>query len=664
VKTQLEHQHELLALALDATSDGIWTWHIPTGEAFFSPRYFTMLGYEPDELPSAYDTWVNLLHPEDREGTECAIRKHITDGVGSYEVEFRLRTKANDWVWILGRGEVIERGADGSPELVAGSHVNIDKRKRTEEKLARYRESLEEMVRARTRELEETSSLLEATFDAIPDILGVQDHQHRIIRYNEAGYRSLDMNLDEVEGQRCFELIGRHRECVQCATSECYRTKKPAALTRYEEALGTWLDVRAYPVLDDDGNIVRVIEHLRDITAEKQAEAENRELQDQLQHVQKMESLGTLAGGIAHDFNNLLMGIQGRASLLSLDLARSGVSNEHVEAIEGYVRNAADLTKQLLGFARRGKYEVKPLDINELVVTSANMFGRTRKGIEIQTDVDPEPLIVSADRGQLERVLLNMYINAWQAMPDSGELRLETSVEHLDIIQSQAHQIEPGRYCRISITDTGVGMDETTRQRVFDPFFTTKDKGRGTGLGLASAFGIVTNHGGTISVDSHPGEGTVFSVYLPLSTEESQTEKQRIPGTTQGDESILMVDDEQMILDVGKAMLENLGYQVITAGGGREAITAVADEEAHFDLVILDLVMPGMNGAQVYERLRSYMPETPVLLSSGYSLDGQAESLLEKGCQGFIQKPFSIVELSQHVRGILDSREGDASIHR
>ena len=264
----LHKQPEMLAaLTLEATSDGTWAWHIPSGEMYFSPRYYSMLGYVPNERPAHYDTWVCLLHPDDLEHAQTTVQQHIEKQDAAYETEFRLRTKSGDWLWVLGRGKVIERDPQGRPILVVGSHVNIDRRKRTEAKLAHYQVELEQMVRERTEALEQTTSLLEATLNAIPDVLGIQDDQHRIIRYNAAGYRFLNRPHEDVVGKRCFELIGRTRECTHCATTECYRTKKPASVVRYEPALDAWLDVRAYPILDENGELVKVIEHLRDITS-------------------------------------------------------------------------------------------------------------------------------------------------------------------------------------------------------------------------------------------------------------------------------------------------------------------------------------------------------------------------------------------------------------
>ena len=648
-----KNRQQLLSLALEATSDGVWTWHIPTGEAYFSPPYYAMLGYEPSELPASYETWTSLLHPDDLENTQSTIQSHFRERNNEYEVEFRLKKKSGDWLWILGRGKVIEWSKDDQPVLVVGSHVNIDTRKRTEQKLARYQQQLQDMVRDRTRALEQTTSLLEATLNAIPDILGIQDDNHKMIRYNDAGYRFLKKKHEEIVGKHCYELLGRSEECELCATSECYRTKEPSSIVRYEKALDAWLDVRAYPILNENNELVRVIEHLRDITAEKKAEEENRLLQEQLLNAQKMESLGTLAGGIAHDFNNLLMGIQGQLSLMALDLKPFKGLSGQIETIQDYIKRATDLTKQLLGFARGGKYEVKPIDINTLVTDSAALFGRTNKELEIITKTDPGPLVIEADRRQLEQVLLNLFINAWQAMPDGGSLQIKTGRFHIRETDEKLHQIIPGKYAKISLIDSGIGMDEPTQKRIFDPFFTTKEKGRGTGLGLASTYGIIKNHNGYIYVTSELGVGTVFDIYLPISGKDPNAETALTGEIFTGHGRILLVDDEQMILDVGQSMLEKLGYKVTVSRGGEKTIEWIKNMGNEIDLVILDMIMPGIDGEQVFDYIQGTCPGLPVLLSSGYTLDGKAEAIMQKGCSGFIQKPFTLSELSRQIRKVL-----------
>ncbi len=380
---------------------------------------------------------------------------------------------------------------------------------------------------------------------------------------------------------------------------------------------------------------------------------EKMKLERQFQQAQKFEAIGTLAGGIAHDFNNLLMGIHGRTSLMKVDLSPTHPYMEHLEAVEEYVRSAASLTRQLLGFARGGKYEVKPTDVNELVVESAAMFGRTKKEIRIHTKVHPEPLVADVDRGQIEQVLLNIFVNAWQAMPEGGNLYLETRPVMLDDDHCTTSQAIAGPYAMVSITDTGVGMDEETRRRIFDPFFTTKEKGRGTGLGLASAYGIIGNHGGLITANSEKGSGATFDICLPLSGRRLNSEMPMSGRLVKGSETILLVDDEDMILAVGRAMLEKLGYRVVTACDGRQAVESVARMADEIDLVILDLIMPGMDGGKTFDRIREIRPRTRVLLSSGYAINGQAEEILKRGCNGFIQKPFDIQQLSDKVRQLL-----------
>jgi PAS domain S-box-containing protein len=382
---------------------------------------------------------------------------------------------------------------------------------------------------------------------------------------------------------------------------------------------------------------------------------ERKRLQTQLHSAQRMEALGTLAGGIAHDFNNLLMVIQGRSTLMSMDLDGSHPLMEHLAAIDEYIRSAKDLTNQLLGFARGGKYEVKPININELVHSTAIMFGRTKKEITIHTTTHEEAIVVESDRRQLEQVLINLFVNAWQAMPDGGEIYLGTEMVILNDEFSMAYQLEPGRYARVSVSDTGIGMDTKILSRIFDPFFTTKEKHRGTGLGLASAYGIIKNHDGAITAYSEKGQGSTFHIYLPVSEKIAVRDVPLDGKIAIGTETVLLVDDESMILEVGQALLTKLGYRVITAKSGEEAVEIVQRKGSGVDLVLLDIVMPRMGGGEVYDRIREIRPRLPVILCSGYAIDGQAQQIIKRGCNGFIQKPFNISDLSQKIRRLLDN---------
>jgi two-component system cell cycle sensor histidine kinase/response regulator CckA len=408
-----------------------------------------------------------------------------------------------------------------------------------------------------------------------------------------------------------------------------------------------WVDMNAVSI--EWGDKPGFLVFLRDVTEKKRMEAE-------LIQAQKMEAIGTLAGGIAHDFNNILMGILGYTSLMLLNTEPDNTSHERLKSIEHLVESGADLTKQLLGFARGGKYEVKPTDVNELVRRSSEIFGRTKKEITIHRNYQKDLYIADVDRGQIEQVLLNLFVNAWQAMPGGGDLYLETSNVTLDEIYTRLHSINPGNYVKISVTDNGTGMDQATQRRIFEPFFTTKGMGLGTGLGLASAYGIIKNHGGIINVYSEVGRGTTFTIYLPASTRAIFEEKIIPAEAKKSTESVLIVDDQDMILAVARDMLKALGYKVFTAQGGKEALAIYNENKKSIDVVILDMIMPSMSGGETFDKLKAINPNVKVILSSGYSINGQATEIMQRGCNGFIQKPFNIKELSQKIREVLEKK--------
>ena len=391
------------------------------------------------------------------------------------------------------------------------------------------------------------------------------------------------------------------------------------------------------------------IASLMDITEKKQLEA-------QFQQTQRMEAIGTLAGGIAHDFNNLLMGIQGCKSFMSMDISPSHPHYDTLKTIEDLVRSGANLTRQILGFARGGKYEVKPADLNELVERSSRMFGTTKKEIRIHTRYQEDIWAVEVDTGQIEQVLLNLYVNAWQAMPGGGDLYIQTENIALGEDYVNHYRVGPGRYVSISVIDTGTGMDESVQQRIFEPFYTTRAIGRGTGLGLATAYGIIKDHGGNINVNSKKGEGTTFNIYLPASEKEILKEKELSEQTLKGVETVLLVDDEDVIVDIGEKILKLMGYKVLTARNGKEAVNICKENQDKIDIVILDIIMPDMGGGEAFDKMKEIDPKIRVLLSSGYDINTEATEIMERGCDGFIQKPFTFRNLSQKMRGILEKK--------
>ncbi len=391
------------------------------------------------------------------------------------------------------------------------------------------------------------------------------------------------------------------------------------------------------------------ITHILDVTQRKN-------LEDQLFQAQKMKAIGTLAGGIAHDFNNLLMAIQGRISLLMMSTQSADPQREHLKAIETHIQSAATLTRQLLGFARGGPRIVTSTNLNEVVKEQNYMFGQTRKEISIHGNYEPNLWRVEVDRNQIKQALLDIYINAWQAMPKGGSLFIQT--ENVTIPEENDFSVEKvyQKYVKISITDTGTGMNELTRQRVFEPFFTTQQLGKGTGLGLSTTYGIIKNHNGFITVDSALDKGSTFHIYLPAASSGMTSRRKGNQLSMGKSETILLVDDEMIVLEVGKQLLETIGYNVIIAENGKKAINTYTGHYKEIDLVILDMIMPDVSGEEVLVAFQAVNPKVRVILSSGYNQEGVTSETLKRGCQGFLQKPFHLSQFSEKIREVLDAQ--------
>jgi PAS domain S-box-containing protein len=514
-----------------------------------------------------------------------------------------------------------------------------------------------------------------------PDIIYTIHANGRFAYVNPAWGRILGHRKEDVEGKRFVDFVKNVDRKRFIHVFKQIRDNKQRIVDFYGAILHKDGSERLFhmsgaPNIDSDGNVTGAVGTFRDITElkkselelreanqklwqeieeRKQAEAKREELEKQLIQAQKMEAVGTLAGGIAHDFNNLLMGIQGYTSLMMLKTDAGHYHYEKLKNIEHYVIRGADLTRQLLGFARGGKYEITPANMNELIIKSSRMFGRTKKEIAVTTRLEPRLWTVEVDQGQIEQVLLNLYLNAAQAMPGGGRIDIETQNRILDDIEAQNSYYKPGKYVRISIQDSGVGMDEKTKQRIFEPFFTTKEMGRGTGLGLASAYGIVKSHGGFIDVESEIGHGSNFIIHLPISARAPQKQQTAHEEKLyKGDETILLVDDEAVMLEVGAEMLEKLNYKVISVRSGKEAVELFMEKRDEIDLTILDMIMPEMNGSETFNLLNQIQPGLKVLVSSGYSLSEEAARISKLGCNSFIQKPFDIYRISSKIREVLD----------
>ena len=544
--------------------------------------------------------------------------------------EYRFIAKSGAIIHIEVNGDIL-RNEEGTPNGTVQVCRDITERKKTEQSL---------------KEWEERYRLLsEASFEGV----AITDRGIFV----DANKQMLDML-----GYSHEEIVGRPVSDIIAPESVDLVMKN--ILNEFEEPYENYLrkkDGTCFPVVSRArsmfwGDRKCRVTVLRDITDIKQAEEERKRLEEQVYQSHKLEALGTLAGGIAHDFNNLLMAIQGYASLMLLECNPEQRHYDRLKNIEKQVKSGAELTKQLLGFARGGKYETKPTDINDLLAENSEMFARTKRELRIKRRFSEDIWTIEVDRGQMDQVFLNLYINAWQAMPAGGNLFIETHNIVFDDQFAKPHDLAPGRYVKISVTDTGYGMDEKTRQRIFEPFFTTKAVSRGSGLGLASAYGIIRNHGGAITVYSQKGYGTTFNIYLPASEKTMEKEAISQAQVVKGSETILVVDDDPANIDVISQLLIVLGYTVLTASSGMQAVE-IYQGRKDIDLVILDMIMPGLSGSDTFDKVKKINPDVRVILSSGYSVTGQAKAILDRGVKAFIQKPFTAGDFSLKIREAL-----------
>jgi nitrogen-specific signal transduction histidine kinase len=402
--------------------------------------------------------------------------------------------------------------------------------------------------------------------------------------------------------------------------------------------------------LADDSGFSGVVINSRDIS-------ERRQLEEQLRQSQKMEAVGRLAGGVAHDFNNLLTAISGYSELMLRRLRQGDPLRHNAEEINKAGNRAASLTSQLLAFSRKQVLQPKVLDLNIVVADMDKMLRRLiGEHIELVTILEPQLWSIRADPGQLQQVILNLAVNARDAMPEVGRLTIETSNIELDDENARWHVgVRPGRYVMLAVNDTGFGMDSQTRERVFEPFFTTKEVGKGTGLGLATVYGIVKQSGGYVWVYSEPGRGTTFKVYLPrVDAPAEAVARPRETGTLVGTETILLAEDDETLRPLAKGLLEKLGYRVLDAENAERALALAAAHGGPIHLLVADVVMPGASGRELARRLAQTRPDTKVLYISGYTDDAIVHhGMLEPGLH-FLQKPFTPAALARKVRDVLD----------
>ena len=545
----------------------------------------------------------------------------------------------------------------GGNKYIVGVIRDISDRKRAEEQVRQLNIELEQRVAERTAELSRAKRDLDEIIDTIADPLFVKDEQHRFVLVNRAHC--------ELVGRQRHELLGKSdHELFPKSESDVFRAKdqlvlETGAVNVNEEVFTDnhgvvhTLSTKKTLFVDEKGK-KRIVGVVRDVT-------ELKRLDEQLRQAQKMESIGLLAGGIAHDFNNLLTPILGNCQLMLLGNL-DGQTKEMVHDVERAAEHLKVLTRQLLAFGRKQMLELRPIHLGDVVTRFEPMLRRTiREDIRIQLSFAPELEPVLADAGQLEQVLLNLAINARDAMPTGGTITVEGRNADIDEAFASVHRgFRPGRYAVLAIRDTGTGMDTQTQQRLFEPFFTTKKSGKGTGLGLAMVYGIVEQHLGTILVHSEPGQGSSFEIYLPCAQQTvpagaaSPRTASLLLAAAKGETILVLEDDEMVRVSVCK-LLRQLGYQVIEADGAERCCQLAASHPSPIDLFLTDVVMPDLNGKQVFERLTPLREGLKVLYMSGYAADVIVHrGIIDKDVH-FIQKPLAIEALSRKIREVLES---------
>jgi PAS domain S-box-containing protein len=631
----LKSSEERLRLAMEATQDGLWDWNVQTGEIYWSPRSYTMLGYAPDEFPMSIEKWHKLVHPEDHEASWPKVQHKLQGAGGSFEIEFRYATKQNGWRWIIGRGKPAEWDHQDRVLRVVGTHVDITERKVAEQAIAKNEERLRTI------------------FETIPDPVVVYDGKGHPKYLNPAFTRVFGWTHEALKERPIPFVPDDQLALTREKIKEVYDVGGPVRFeTRRLTREGRTLDIEisAAAKKDEYGNWSEMVVNLTDIT-------ERKRLAQQLQQSQKMEAIGTLTGGIAHDFNNILSIIIGNAEIALEDLQSWHPVYNHLAEIKLASLRARDVVRQLLCFSRKTEQRKKPLHIQALLDESLQLMRATIPAtIEIQSATAADLRTIEADPTQIHQIIINLCTNAAHAMEkNGGVLDVQLSNVRLGATAAAPHPaLPPGDYVQLRFDDTGCGIDPKIKDRVFDPYFTTKESGKGSGIGLSVVHGIVRDHNGAIIIESNVGTGTTVKVFFPAIEARPVKEPTAARPLLAGSESILFVDDERSLVMMVKTMLERLGYRVKTTTDPLEALSLIQNQPERIDLLITDMTMPKMTGEQLIAQALRLRPGLATILCTGFSEKMNPQRAKAMGIHLYLEKPFRQNSLAEAVRKVLD----------
>ncbi len=631
----LKESEERHRTIIQTAMDGFWLIDLKGHFLQVNDAYSRMSGYPARELLTMNISDVEVTGDPDQ------MKMHIGKLMARSQDRFETRHRRKD-------GSVYDLEVSAQYHTLGGGRIvaflhDITERKRTE-KILRSREAF-----------------IRNILESVDEGFIVVDRAYRVLSANKAFCEFVGLSESKVIGRRCHE-VSHHADAPcfereeECPARKSFETGASHSVTHVHSDSGggsRHVEIKTYPIADESGGVSSVIETINDIT-------EKRKLEDQLRQAQKMEAIGTLAGGVAHDFNNILTAIIGYGNILKLKMRPDDPQQAALDQILTASDRAANLTQGLLAFSRKQAIHPRPVDLNTIVRSIENLLRRLiGEDVELSVCLSGTSLIVMADPGQIEQILMNLATNARDAMPEGGSLIISSDTTEPDDGLIGAKEFISGRkYACITFSDTGVGIDEETQEKIFEPFFTTKEQGKGTGLGLAIVYGIIKQHDGNINVYSEPGKGTTFKVYFPLidaALMERQTETAAPPRG--GTETILLAEDEEGVRELMRNALAGFGYRVITAADGQDALDHFAANAKMFDLAILDVIMPRKSGREVYDAMKTARPDLDVLFISGYTADIiSRKGIFDEGIE-LLSKPLSPYALLRKIREMLDRRK-------
>ncbi len=597
----------------------------------------TVLGYSESKF--LQKVFLDFIHPDDIQATKGALRK-AQEGVTELSIDNRYRCNDGTYKWIS--WSVVSDAANNE-FLAIGRDITV--RKEAEQTLQQKIIELNTFI------------------NNIPDMAWLKDVNSNFIAANNAFGNAVGMDPEYLVSNTCEICFGK--EAAGKFKKDDKKVMESKKQFVFEEKIidanknEVWLETIKSPIIIENRKVTGTVGIARNITLRKKAEQEKEKLEEQLRQSEKMQAIGQLAGGVAHDFNNQLSGILNFAELAKNDVEENSTTALYINNIISGTLRSANLTKQLLAFARKGKCIVTTVDVNKTISEVVSMLTHSiDKKIKTMQHSNANPATISGDFSQIQNAILNIALNSRDAMPKGGELILSTDLVSFNdkCLEEKKHELKPGEYLRISITDNGIGMDTETQKHIFEPFFTTKEQGKGIGMGMASVYGTVKSHSGAIAVKSKPGEGTTITIFFPLTSTEKVKSEESNSKIKKTDGQILVVDDEEIVATSLRMTLVRDGYKGLSCKNGKEALKIFEESWKNIDLVILDMMMPDMDGKETFYALKKIDPDVRVLLLSGYSITEGTKELIKDGAMGFLQKPVKRIDLLTGIAEILNKK--------